>query len=78
MTNPWISVYDSLPAETGWYPVLICWEPREGFFPDAAYWNGTEFLDESSSPRPYSHYINQPCDSFTEAEALADDNDPDW
>lgn len=28
--------YDGRPAEPGWYPVLMCWEPEQGTFPAAA------------------------------------------
>ncbi len=28
--------YEGRPADPGWYPVLMCWEPEQGTFPAAA------------------------------------------
>lgn len=32
--------WEDKPPVPGWYAVLYCWEPQEGVFTDAAYWNG--------------------------------------
>ena len=29
-----------LPSEKGWYPACQCWDPREGAFPSAVYFDG--------------------------------------
>ena len=29
------------PTEIGWYAVVYCFDPHEGMFPTANYWDGT-------------------------------------
>jgi hypothetical protein len=37
--------YENSPSETGWYPTITCWEPEEGMFPGAHYWDGSDWRD---------------------------------
>jgi hypothetical protein len=30
------------PIVSGWYPVLICYDPNEGCFPDSAEWDSAK------------------------------------
>ncbi len=39
MKPKWKGV-EVLPPEPGWYPSLRCWDPYEGRFPCAGYWDG--------------------------------------
>lgn len=61
------------PLPPGWYAILYCWDPHEGFFPGAAYWNG------SAWSRDVPIVEISACDFADEvsAEKWADDNDPD-
>jgi hypothetical protein len=59
------------PAEPGWYAILICYDPREGIFPDAGYWDGTKWDRKAVSGH------GDRCESMELAEALAYENDPD-
>lgn len=35
--------FSTRPTENGWYAVLVCWDVREGSFPNAAYWDGEKW-----------------------------------
>jgi hypothetical protein len=70
----WHLLADKEPQSIGWYPVLLCWEAEEGFFPAAAYWNGEAFADE----RAASHWLPKQLQTKDEAEAFAYENDPGW
>jgi hypothetical protein len=63
--------YTGDPTEPGWYPVLVCYDPREGFFPRAACWSGEEW-----STTDVCAFIDERFSSALEAEQLADYNDP--
>lgn len=69
-----ISVFDKNPLYVGWYPVLICWEAHEGFFPNAAFWDGKKFTTDL----PVSNFVDIVFPTKNEAEKFADDNDPCW
>jgi hypothetical protein len=69
------SLEDVPPAQTGWYATLHCWEVEEGMFPDAHYWNGSEWEPETTASILY--WPTQ-FDSKEEAERFARDNDPEW
>ena len=62
------------PPSPAWYPVLICWDAHEGFFPKSAYWNGTIF----ESKIPVTHFISKPFDSEDKADKYAWEHDPNW
>lgn len=68
-----VGMYDESPKEAGWYAVLLCWEPREGFFPGAAYWDGARFNETA-----VSHFIPQPFEDEQTAKDSAYENDPNW
>jgi hypothetical protein len=70
----WHMLADQEPVAVGWYPVLLCWEAEEGFFPAAAYWNGEAFADE----RAVSNWLPKQFATKAEAEAMASEWDPDW
>jgi len=36
--------YDK-PLSPGWYAVVKCWEPSEGYFPDANFWDGQSWQE---------------------------------
>lgn len=68
----WIE--DSPPSDApGWYAALRCFDPLEGFFPIAAYWDG-----EAWSEPAVSHHIGLVQRDATAAKALAEENDPEW
>jgi hypothetical protein len=33
------------PTDSGWYATIRCWDPQEGVFPGANFWDGTEWKD---------------------------------
>ena len=70
MTEFW-NYGDDQPGEPGWYPVLRCWDPEEGTFPGAGYWNGSSWDNQAVSS------FGSRCASRTEAERLAYEHDPD-
>lgn len=39
MSDPW-NFTTSPPTETGWYPVIVCYDVQEGLFPSMAYSDG--------------------------------------
>ena len=59
------------PSENGWYAVLICYDPQEGIFPSAAYWDGEKWSHKSVSG------FGVKCETEKEAEDLAYAHDPD-
>ena len=62
--------YDNDPTEDGWYAVLVCYDPQEGIFPMAAYWNGRW-------EKKCVIAIGHRCNTEAEAERLAYDHDPE-
>lgn len=59
------------PKAPGWYAVLICYDPQEGIFPSAAYWDGEKWNRKAVSG------FGERRETEAEAEALAYENDPD-
>lgn len=37
------------PVEPGWYATIHCWDPDEGMFPGAHYWNGEHWQPQTSA-----------------------------
>jgi len=74
MGDDWIWFGDKSPKEPGWYATRRCWDPREGIFPDAHYWNG-----EKWNPRANLSvtYYKTPFDSEDEAREFSVANDPE-
>jgi hypothetical protein len=62
--NLWLWISDHPPTETGWYATTHCWDPYEGIFPGAHFWNA-EWISEG-------HPIGQrsPMAFTSKAEAL--------
>jgi len=58
------------PVDDGWYPVLVCYDLREGIFPNAAYWDGKKW-----DSQVVAH--GDKCELRDQALALAYENDPD-
>lgn len=40
MEFPTLEELDISLKEKGWYPACQCWDPREGAFPSAVYFDG--------------------------------------
>lgn len=55
--------YNSAPTARGWYPVLRCWDGREGSA-GACYWNGERWNSVAVIA-----FVNEP---KTDSEAAAD------
>lgn len=66
--------FDESPTEIGWYATLHTWDPMEGFFPDAHYWDGKEWLDRGRASISYWPTVFP---SKEEAKNYADEHDPD-
>lgn len=66
------------PSAEGWYATLHAWDVQEGFFPDAHYWNGKEWLDEHgrSTNASVMHWPTV-FESYGSANAFAWEHDPD-
>lgn len=62
------------PGQIGWYATLLCWDPLEGMFPAAHYWNGAKWEPETNAGIQYWPIIFE---SKQEAKNYADENDPD-
>lgn len=67
----WKSIRDVYPKITGWYSVLICYSPEEGFFPSA------EYFEDGFKNKFVSHF-GEMFKSYEEAFSKAYDNDPNW
>lgn len=68
--------YDFVAASLtpGFYPVLVCWDPTEGFIPTGGNWNGKEWLDFL----PVALVNTTRCETWREARELACKHDPGW
>lgn len=64
---------EGLPV--GWYPVLLCWDPNEGIFPNAAYWDGTEWKETIG---PVNNYWRIWFATQAASYRYAYDHDPEW
>jgi len=70
----WISFWwEEQPTISGWYPILICYDPHEGFFPHGAYWNGSEW-DRNA----VSHWLPTQAKDQESANDEAYKHDPNW
>lgn len=69
----WLYQYN--PVEVGWYATLTCWEPLEGRFPGATYWDGTGWKTRRKSA--IVAFSSEPLESEELARQWAEDNDPD-
>lgn len=58
------------PPKPGIYAILYCWEPQEGVFDGAAYWNGKKWDQEL----PIGAFSFQPFKTIKEAEEWAERN----
>jgi hypothetical protein len=58
----------------GWYPVLVCWEPHEGFFPHGGQWTGSEW----QACGPVNAYWPVSFENEQKAEEFAYEHDPNW
>lgn len=70
----WKFVEDYQPISTGWFPVLVCWSPREGYFADAGYWDGNKF----DTSLPITHLIPRNFPNKGAAMAYAEEKNPNW
>ncbi|NBT33331.1 MAG: hypothetical protein EBT13_15935 [Rhodobacteraceae bacterium] len=43
----WVDIDDVGRLSSGWYPVLECCDPQEGFFPGALFYDGTSWRDKT-------------------------------
>lgn len=62
------------PTAVGWYAALKCWDPEEGLFPDALYWDGAKWLNQTRAS--YS-FMPEVFPTAEEAKAWAYKHDPD-
>lgn len=74
MAIEFISVYDTKPSSEGWYAVLSCFDPNEGFFPVGDFWDGEKFV----SGLPVSNWVDVVFNTEQEAERFAHKHDPNW
>ena len=71
----WFSVDDHQPTVPGLYPTLVCWDPREGYFPQGSYWEGTKWEFDAG---PVVMFIPTRCANLAEADIVAYRHDPEW
>lgn len=62
------------PTEVGWYATIQTWDPMEGMFPGAHYWDSKEWLDKGRASISYWPIVFA---SKEEAEKYARDHDPE-
>ena len=74
--HEWLNRSNFSPEHSGWYPVLVCWDPDEGCFPSAAEWTGTEWRHPDGSP--VTDYWPMRFDYQVYAAKFADEHDPGW
>lgn len=66
---------DSGPLERqGWYATLHSWDPNEGIFPGAHYWDGARWQPETTAALQYWPTVFE---TEEEACAYAYEHDPD-
>lgn len=70
----WMSIYDEIPKEIGWYATLHCWDIMEGFFAGAAHWNGERW----DTTKPISNFIDRVFNEYEDALLFAEKHDPNW
>lgn len=63
---------DGHPTERGWYATVRCWEPEEGMFPSATFWDGERWQPETNATIQYWPKL---FGSATEAEHFAYEHD---
>lgn len=58
MKNEWLFLDEEIPTEPGWYAVTRCWEPAEGVFPGACFYDGAKWSEASGlfqrSPKTFA------------------------
>lgn len=65
---------DDPPAQHGWYATMHSWDPVEGMFPGAHYWDGKQWQPQTSAGILYWPIK---FDSEDEAKRYADEHDID-
>jgi hypothetical protein len=63
----WKDSRDEPPSAEGWYPVMICWEVEEGFFPGSAWFDGKRW----DTTEPVILHGPSPCASAEAAREWA-------
>jgi hypothetical protein len=69
-----LNVVEASPSLAGWYAVLLCWGPNEGYFPEAKYWDGSWQDDDGS----LTCFWPDRFETEKDAKEYADTNDPNW
>jgi len=64
---------EAKPDTEGWYPVLVCWDEAEGFFPEAALWEG-----RWQAPGPVAQFWVVRFGDKDAAYEFAREHDPEW
>lgn len=72
-TSGWV---EGKPSEPGWYATVHGWEPQEGAFPGAHYWDGTAWT-EPATKVVILMWMAPAFPSQEEAHRWAYDHDPD-
>jgi hypothetical protein len=73
MQAVWIDVRDAPATAAGWYATVSCWDPHEGLFPGAHYWNGRQWAHGPAIVRRSPH----PFETEASATQYARDHDPE-
>lgn len=62
------------PTERGWYATVHCWDPNEGMFPGAHYWDGEQWQPRTSASIQHWRKIFE---TEQEAKDYAWEHDPE-
>ena len=45
LIGAWLYEQEDAERAPGWYAIALCWDPEEGTFPGADYWDGNEWTE---------------------------------
>lgn len=74
--DTWVVAASFMPAESGWYAILVCWDPEEGYFPNADFFDGETWHEYS--PRLITYRSPTPFMAKEPAHAWAYTHDLHW
>lgn len=69
----WKLCCGAVPLGPGWYATCHCWDPAEGVFPGAHYWDGKQWDEDL----PFDAFSSVAFATRVEAEEWAHDHDPE-
>ena len=67
----WLNYTEQKPDKEGFYAIMYCFGPTEGFLPDSDYWDGKKW----DSNLPVCLFSSQIFDDYEAAGQWANDND---